>query len=472
MFRALLRVTLLCNLINVVHRKIGKPVSDENNMKCDRYRVFYLSKMKSVISIIVLFALFSYVSSQSTTELTTKIDTTTSEPTTTSIPIIFLTDDAIEFFWTPHSPQTVIIEADEGYKITVNITECDIDGANGEYATISSDELIKGLTFTYELNKQPAYLFNSNRLVGSFFGTNASNFTAIFTRTGECFNVFLMFLYGISPSIFSTGEPATTTTTEIPTTTIFLPTPNENDSSTLLVYLEGRSLSEFADEDILQQLKDAIFAMAVEYCDNENFPLNGSITSDNVVIHKLSLCPLNWPDFDICTELIFALPVNLMEDANSLWSGYQLTTNHLEIMWSRYASKYLPNDITYYFSLDTGSLKWGIVIATVVLVGFIICMALMRYCGARVSKAMRRRKLSDTTSIISTNDRNSQTSLPPHYLQETPPLFENAYPMYNPDKNTVFSDPPYSKPLEYEDYQDVTTDIEKKLDEDDEESRA
>lgn len=46
--------------------------------------------------------------------------------------------------------------------------------------------------------------------------------------------------------------------------------------------------------------------------------------------------------------------------------------------------------------------------------------------------------MSDTTSIISSNERNSEISLPPHYLQETPPLFDNTYMMYNPKNDKSF----------------------------------
>lgn len=70
-----------------------------------------------------------------------------------------------------------------------------------------------------------------------------------------------------------------TTTTEVPTSTIILPTPTSNDSSTLLVYLGGRRASDYWENtELLHELRSAIGAMAAKYCENENFPLNGSVT--------------------------------------------------------------------------------------------------------------------------------------------------------------------------------------------------
>lgn len=380
-------------------------------------------------------------------ETTTSVKTTTVEATTT-IPILFLSDTNNVRSWSPKSTESVIIEADEGYKISVNVTDCNIDGANGEYATITTDEYTNGLLFTYGVTTQPAYLYNNNRLFGEFFGSNASNFTAVFTRLGEAL---------------------TTTTTEVPTTTIILPTPNSNDSSTLLVYLAGRAASEYFNQfDLVNTLANAIGLMAAKYCENENFPLNGSVTSNNVIIHHLLPCSVGWPNSDLCVQLNFSVPVHLNEDADSLWTGYQMTTAHLRIMWSRYAGSYLPEGTTVYTEPGDGSFKWGIAILLAGTFIFALILLGIRHCGMKVTKMMRRRKLSDTASIISASDRNSQISLPPHYLQDTPALFENAYPMYNPDKNPEYSEPSYAKTFDYSNYQDLSVELEKQADEESE----
>ncbi|KAJ8939644.1 hypothetical protein NQ314_011064, partial [Rhamnusium bicolor] len=311
-------------------------------------------------------------------------DETTDEPTTTtSTPVFYLelSDIVTQFTWSPNSNNILIIEADEGYKISVNITDCNIDGENGEYASITTDEFTNGLIFTYAVRNQPAYLYNAHSLLGNFVGTNASNFTAVFTRIGW-------------------------------------------------------EAHEYVNET-LDSLIDSIARMAVDYCEAQIIPVNGTIT--------LISCPSAWPNRETCAEVTFAVPVNLREDSSSKWGGYQLTTQHLEIMWETYYRTHLPEGITVYTVPDMGLFKWGIVIATAIVAVFVLSLFIIRYYGIKVSKMMRRRKLSDTASIISASDRNSQISLPPHYLQETPPLFENAYPMYNPEKSPAYAEPAYTK---------------------------
>ncbi|XP_018575656.1 uncharacterized protein LOC108914345 [Anoplophora glabripennis] len=390
------------------------------------------------------------VTTEADKETTTIIETTTTEITTTDIPILFLSDGNNILSWSPKSTQSVIIEAAEGHKISVNITDCNIDGANGEHATITTDDNTNGLLFTYGVTTRPAYLYNNNRLYGEFVGSNASNFTAVFTRLGEAL---------------------TTTTTEVPTTTIILPTPNSNDSSTLLVYLAGRSAGEYLNSDsfdLLDALINSIAIMAVKYCENENFIFNGSITSSNVIINYLLPCSIGWPNSETCVQLNFSVPVHLIEDTDSLWTGYQMTTAHLRIMWSRYAETYLPDGTTEYAPPGEGSFKWGIIILLACTLVFAFIILAIRHWGMKVSNMMRRRKLSDTNTIISASDRNSQISLPPHYLQDTPALFENAYPMYNPDKNPEYSEPSYAKTFEYSDYQDLSVELEHQSDEESE----
>lgn len=51
----------------------------------------------------------------------------------------------------------------------------------------------------------------------------------------------------------------------------------------------------------------------------------------------------------------------------------------------------------------------------------------------------RQRKLSDAVSIVSSASRISEFSLAPHYLQESPPLFDTTYTMYDPTVDDTFS---------------------------------
>ncbi|KAG5893136.1 hypothetical protein JTB14_034156 [Gonioctena quinquepunctata] len=339
--------------------------------------------------------------------------TTTSIPTTTPAPVYVLSGTLRSVLWKPKQKETAIIEAEDGYKISVKIIKCEIDGISQEFVTLSTDEPNEGFLFTYNVTGEPSYIFNRNKIYAHFNGSEKSSFTANFSIIGEA---------------------TTTTTTEITTSTQFLPTPSINDTADITVFLSGKNPADYKDQAILNNLKDAIRKMTTEYCEN-NFQLADEITLNNVKISMISACHSSWPNYETCSEITFGVPVNQKEI--SQWTGYQLNSHHLKIMWDRYHEKYLEDLYVYDIPDSVSWVRWQIVLFVVVTLLFLTGLLALRHISEKLA---RRSKSDDTDSILPESKRNSEVSLSQHYLQEIPPLFENAYPLYNVQ---VFPDEPF-----------------------------
>lgn len=330
-------------------------------------------------------------------------------PTTTSIPILYLNGNNIT--WNPSSTQEVQIECDLGYKITATIVECRIDGVNLGYARISSGRETENLMFTYNVTNKPSYFFNTNKLNAAFSGTGTM--TVIFSRV---------------------GEPLTTTTTEISTSTIYLPTATSAVAAELVVHLTGINPLDYRNKEVLDSLRDAIKRMAIEYCETEHFELAVNITISNVQIRQIVECSSRYPTCASCVKVTFAVPVNLKEDPSSPWSGYQLNDQHLKIMWDRLSSKYITDGISECPQEHINSwVKWQIVLIAVCTALFLVFLLIFRCVVEKLIRRVEKqnRNVADKPSY-QFEDRMTQISLPPHYLQETPALFESTYSMFNP----------------------------------------
>lgn len=90
-------------------------------------------------------------------------------------------------------------------------------------------------------------------------------------------------------------------------------------------------------------------------------------------------CPINWHNSIKCLELRFGIPVKLEEHSTSPWTGYQMTSGHLRIMWDRYADKYLKGLWIYKRPDIDKSMKWEIIIAVLVIVGLIVILGVIKY---------------------------------------------------------------------------------------------
>ncbi|CAH1101468.1 unnamed protein product [Psylliodes chrysocephalus] len=139
--------------------------------------------MKKFIMELIIIKLFLAILVQKcVTQETSSTDLSSSTlPTTTSIPILYLNGNNIT--WNPSSTQEVQIECDLGYKITATIVECRIDGVNLGYARISSGRETENLMFTYNVTNKPSYFFNTNKLNAAFSGTGTM--TVIFSRVAD-----------------------------------------------------------------------------------------------------------------------------------------------------------------------------------------------------------------------------------------------------------------------------------------------
>lgn len=52
--------------------------------------------------------------------------------------VVYLTDSNPTYTWRATDDSSIQVTADEGYQIQVNITEINVDGANGDYVTVRS----------------------------------------------------------------------------------------------------------------------------------------------------------------------------------------------------------------------------------------------------------------------------------------------------------------------------------------------
>lgn len=265
----------------------------------------------------------------------------------------------------------------------------------------------------YYATQYPVVLYNHNLLHANFSGSAASNFTVVFTRI---------------------GESITTTTTEVTTTTEYLPTPSTNDSSELVVHLTGLDPFEYRHTDVLIAFKEMIASMAREYCQNDNIELIDDITTNNVKIMGILQCTNGWPTCNPCVEVRFALPINMEE--NIFWNGYQLNSAHLQIMWERYSQKYLTMGIaTCQHENINNWIKWNIVLIAFITGFILLFLLILRYFIDKMAKnsVRSKREFTDQTRISPIEEKTSDIELTQHYLQDTPELFDNAYSMYNPD---------------------------------------
>lgn len=107
--------------------------------------------------------------------------------------------------------------------------------------------------------------------------------------------------------------------------------------------------------------------------------INYNFRADNVLLEDMKLCPFYWPEKDKCAWINFSLPI-ILEPNQTEWTGYQLTRKNLEIMWNKYAEKYLDQiGLKPYVKPDDDfvMLIWSSIMAGVI-AGFIIILFIVR----------------------------------------------------------------------------------------------
>ncbi|XP_066249721.1 uncharacterized protein [Euwallacea similis] len=335
--------------------------------------------------------------------------------------IINLTDNQPNATWRASDPASIKVSAEPGFQIQLDVTKIDLHGENGDYVTVKlcgndddKQAAENALMFSYNVIGTPSYLYNHNEVEANYVGTNTLNsFTIRFSRVGE----------------------ALTTTSQAPSTTTLhpMPTASPEESATLTVFL-GRKGATTYDEAATQILRQAISKMGIDYCEQQNCPLNESITQNNVKIILITACPIYWENYESCANLTFALPIikNTKQVKSEIWDGYQLSSSNLKVMWDNYARQYLIHagldvyEVPNVMKILTERLIVFCIIIVTLIVMILIAQAIM-------NKMKRRRKLSDTTSIVN-EPHNRSSQLMPHYLQELPPLFSTDFPIYSNEK--------------------------------------
>lgn len=96
----------------------------------------------------------------------------------------------------------------------------------------------------------------------------------------------------------------------------------------------------------------------------------------DISIYTLEQCPTQWKDFKNCVRLVYAIPVK-MDASCSLWKGYQMNEEHLNLMWVRLSPKFLKDGFSVYEQPEIKNL----------VLWWIICMAIviLMLAGATIS---------------------------------------------------------------------------------------
>ncbi|KAF7275697.1 hypothetical protein GWI33_011360, partial [Rhynchophorus ferrugineus] len=231
----------------------------------------------------------------------------------------------------------------------------------------------------------------------------------------------------------------TTTTTQTTITTEVLPTPKKEEQDTITVFIYGRKASQF-DKEFVNKLKQSLKLMAEEYCSVQDCPLNGTISTNNIKIQSLQKCSVLWEDYDSCVGLTFGVPVNILEQHTEdiLWTNYQLNQQHLKIMWDTYAEVYIIKQLglsLYAVPNIETIFKHKIILFSLVIAFFVILIIIVQSLRNKYAKKRKSDDAANTTAQFSSDNRVSEASLTPHYLQQVPPLFSSDFPLYSDKKS-------------------------------------
>lgn len=111
--------------------------------------------------------------------------------------------------------------------------------------------------------------------------------------------------------------------------------------------------------------------------------------TNNVILQEIIECSVSWPNYKNCVSLTFSVPIELENEPDSPWSGYQLTSEHLQIMWNNYAKKYLKDGLYIYNPPDpTPWLKFQLILFSSVTLIFVICLIAIRQISIKISKKL------------------------------------------------------------------------------------
>ncbi|XP_044745239.1 uncharacterized protein LOC123307094 [Coccinella septempunctata] len=188
------------------------------------------------------------------------------------------------------------------------------------------------------------------------------------------------------------------------------------------VFISGCSIEQFnEDKKLIKELKDDIVAMAEDYTETEGFCLTKKIEPEDVNIYTLEQCPTQWQDFANCVRLVYSLPLKT-DSSCSLWKGYQLAEEHLNIMWTRLASKYLKGFSVYEQPEINSLLTWWVICIILVILLFAAAIISVNLIWRR-NKFLKRANTFDDGNYTADMRKISEMSLTPPYFQPIPPMF-------------------------------------------------
>ncbi|KAK6630107.1 hypothetical protein RUM43_005052 [Polyplax serrata] len=111
--------------------------------------------------------------------------------------------------------------------------------------------------------------------------------------------------------------------------------PPAQKDSMFEIFLKGRKPQDYFDASFRAEIKQALRTTAEAFCQMNGIPFNSSILIDEMVVfHRISLCPYEWPERDICIALEHSIYVfGELNPRKRITYNYELTSDHLRTMW-------------------------------------------------------------------------------------------------------------------------------------------
>ncbi|CAG9792292.1 unnamed protein product [Diatraea saccharalis] len=341
-----------------------------------------------------------------------------SSPNFASVPVIHIpiTLDEPVYVTSPNYPNNYpsnniidwIFEG-EGVGIELNITDFAINGVRGDYLLVKPGGIDEsgtdGLVFSYQLNEPRRYRFlDVDRM-----------FVRFVAMTGFAF--FRGFKFSVRMV-----APLPRMQEEIPEPEPELPEPVE----TLTLILGGMPALQFTR--IQEEFRVLLADMALMYINENKIDpgLNSTLTVTQIT--NVGICNINWPNFENCTQVTFAVPL-VYEDQDDD-DDHRLNTEDLSSMWFGYysrdpfAARLRRLGITEFVRPNDKSVlaTWLVISLGILAITVIMGIALWRY--SCLGSYTRMPEPSFRDSIY--NEKQGLDLYPtPH--QTLPPLYDSDY---------------------------------------------
>ncbi|XP_047519130.1 uncharacterized protein LOC125059025 isoform X2 [Pieris napi] len=317
----------------------------------------------------------------------------------------------------PTNQITDYVITGEGQGIEMNITDFSVNSFVGDYVLIIPGETEEkgsdGILISYSLRKERRFQFTDvDRMFIRFEAKAGMQFQ-------RGFNISLRNIMS-RPDI------------------VKLPDPEEDkiyftSNATITVNLGGVSMNGFISKE--EDFRRIIADMATLYINTKGIDSGLNTTLEVTRILSRGLCFHNWPGSDLCTEIVFSVP--LVYDNETLETRF--TKQDLREMWDSYSGidpfavrleRMGIREFTY--PDDQTTLTVWLVIAA----GVIISMAMLAFALWRFSCFEEYTKMPSFSDTDSLRDEKRVLDLYPTPHQTLPPLYS--------DDNIKWADDVYS----------------------------